>query len=539
MRWASRLVSTRSILSKLYILIIPIIVLTIAAVGYLDARMSSRMMDAEIEQSTQRMATQLAQDLSGRDSGSSPEIVRGLLLDLEQSNYFVARIDAYRLTGGGLERLATTAAIASQPITIDETAAVRESRTLTVHLYEDRERFVKVIVPISGPAGNTGCVSVLASLRESDIIADVHRKIGLVLVPTAIVVFVLLIHFLFTRVVTGRIARLITAMNQARAGDLAKRAAVENEDELGTISRRFNEMMVEIERGSLEREALLQEQRNFNTQLQQMIGDATQELSAANDRLRRSNQDLIETQHRLTQLERAAMVGQMAATFAHEIGSPLSAISTHLELMAEDSGTNEAMRRRLGLIRDQVTRITGFVEEMLAETRSASQFRSAVRINELLEQILLFMEQHLERHAIRIERTLDPEVPEIRANPQQLQQVFLNLLNNSCDAMPSGGTIRIETAVESDRQGKLVAVSVADTGTGIPEEKQARIFEPFFSTKDLRRGAGLGLGIAATIIRQHHGTIALQSAPGLGTKFTLRFPAAGSGTEEAVSGRKQ
>ena len=111
----------------------------------------------------------------------------------------------------------------------------------------------------------------------------------------------------------------------------------------------------------------------------------------------------------------------------------------------------------------------------------------------------------------------------MEANPQQLQQVFLNLLNNACDAMPNGGTVVIETSDYSDPDGKYVMVSIADTGTGIAEEKQAHIFEPFFTTKELHRGTGLGLSIAAKIVRQHQGAIELQSAPGAGTKFTIRF----------------
>jgi signal transduction histidine kinase len=100
-------------------------------------------------------------------------------------------------------------------------------------------------------------------------------------------------------------------------------------------------------------------------------------------------------------------------------------------------------------------------------------------------------------------------------------------MNNACDAMPEGGAIRLETRLEREPAGEeVVVVSVSDTGIGIPPERQAHIFEPFFTTKDLKQGTGLGLSIAARIVREHKGTIELKSAPGAGTTFAIRFPAA-------------
>jgi signal transduction histidine kinase len=341
-----------------------------------------------------------------------------------------------------------------------------------------------------------------------------------------VLLLVLMLHFLFTRVMTRRIDNLKFAMTQARQGDLKRRVAPGAHDELGTIARGFNEMMEEFERASMERDRLLEEQKGFNQQLQDRIAEATRDLSVANERLSQLNQDLLETQRRLTYLERKAVAMEMAATFAHEIGSPISAISTHLQLLLEDKTTPHASRNRLQLIQDQVNRITGFVEEMLAETRMAAQPTAPIQLNMLLNQLLHFLEQHLLRHRVRVETHFDSELPEIESNAQQLQQVFLNLFNNACDAMPEGGTLTVRTGIEPASSGKrFVFVIVSDDGVGIPTEKQERIFEPFFSTKALHRGTGLGLTIAARIVRQYEGTIAFQSIVGKGTTFTIRFPA--------------
>jgi signal transduction histidine kinase len=517
----------RSISFRLHLFIVMTIVLTVFAVSYLDSRVSIRMVDLEIQQNASGAASQIAEDLSRPDAPSDPENVRNWLRKSMESEPYIVRIDVYHFAGGTLTRFVTTSTSESQPIAVDETAAIRDSKTLLIPLYDDRERFVKVIVPFRDSAGTRGCISLIATLRQSDLVGKIHNRIAYFLIPGSILVSLFLLHFLFTRLLMRRFDRLIAAMNAARGGNLGVRATIEHNDELGIIAQRYNEMMEQIELASQERDRLLKEQKNFNVQLQERVQEATHELSSANLKLVRVNEDLIDTQRRLTKAERAAMVGQMAATFAHEIGSPLSAISTHLELMAEDPTISEDTQRRLKLIRDQVSRITGFVEELLSESRASMRERSNVQLNEILQQLLLFLEQHLERCKVTIETHLSPDLPEIEANPQQLQQVFLNLLNNACDAMPGGGKVVVGTSAVLDESGAHVLATVADTGMGIPEEKLGHIFEPFFSTKDLNRGTGLGLSIAAKIIRQHGGTIELHSVPGSGTEFTVRFPVPG------------
>ncbi len=514
----------RSSLSvRLYLLIVPTVILAISLLGYFDGRVATRMLDREVQRDTVRVASQLAEDLS-RTGPNDRDSLKSWLGDLVETNPAISRIDVYLLDGDALTQFVTTSTSTARPITVDESTAIRENRLTVIPLFQEKERLLKVIAPFANPSGK-GCITVTATLHESDLVGEVHDRIALFLVPGSILVLVLMLHYLFTRVLTQRIDRLIQAMTQARSGNLETRAPVEQPDELGTIAQCFNETMEDIARASRERDQLLAEVRDFNVQLQQKVKEATQELSTTNERLRRLNEDLLETQRRLTQAERTAVAGQMAATFAHEIGSPLSAISTHLQLMMEDPALDDDARRRMNLVQEQVSRITGFVEELLSETRTASQPRAPVQINQLLQQLLLFLEQHMERHHVKVETRFGTELPEIDANAQQLQQVFLNLLNNACDALPKGGKVQVETQAETNAEGQVfVAVRVSDNGIGIPAERHGHIFEPFFSTKELKHGTGLGLSIAAKIIRQHQGTIELQSTIGVGTTFTVRFP---------------
>jgi two-component system, NtrC family, sensor kinase len=514
----------RSISFRLHLFIIVTIVLALLAVSYLDSQVSTQLMDSEIEQNATGATYQIAEDLSQKEAPTNAAAIQTWLRKTMESEPYIIRIDIYRQTEGGVTRFVTTSSMDSHPLAIDETAAINNSKSVSLPLFQDRERFQKIVVPFTDPNGSKSCVTLIVSLRQSDLVRRIHGRIAYFLVPGSVLVSLLLLHFLFTRLLMRRFGRLIAAMNAAKSGDLKIRAPIEHPDEIGTIARRYNEMMDEIELASRERDRLLQEQKSFNIKLQEKVREATQVLSATNEKLSQVNEDLVDAQRRLTQSERAAVVGQMAATFAHEIGSPLSAMSTHLQLMAEDAGISEDARRRLQLIQDQVSRITGFVEELLSETRGALKTRTRVQLNQILQQLLLFLEQHLARCRVRVESRLSPALPEIEANPQQLQQVFLNLLNNACDAMPEGGTVVVETTTKTEGNNEFVVTIVGDNGTGIPEEKQKHIFEPFFTTKDLQRGTGLGLSIAAKIIRQHQGTIDLHSVPGEGALFTICFP---------------
>ncbi len=543
MNWTSLrdFYQSRSVSVRLYLIIIPTTVFAICAAGYLGDLAAGHLADLSIEKNAVRIANELATTLSADDILEDTEDLRRWMGELVEANDFITRIDVYELTGNAVVRIVTTSSSNTHALTVDEMTSAREARLLLVPQIKDRARFLKVVAPVSVSGGGLGAVAVTSSLHQSDLMGEVHSRVALFLIPVTILLLVPMLHYFFTRVITRRIGNLLVAMTAAKQGDLGRRVLPGANDELGTIALGFNDMMEAFQRASSERDRLLEEQNDFNRQLQSRVAAATQDLTAANERLRQLNQDFLETQRRLTQLERTEVAGQMAAGFAHEIGSPLSAISTHLQLLQEDPLTQDAARARLKLIQAQVERITGFVEEMLVETREATQLRESVQLNTLLRQLLLFLEEHFVRHKLRVETVFDEKLPEVSANARQLQQVFLNLFNNASDAMPDGGTLRVSTGYGSDADGKgFVEVVVSDDGVGIPADKLERIFEPFFSTKDLHHGTGLGLTIAARIIRQHEGTITVESTPGHGTTFAVRLPlshppaAGGIGAKEVV-----
>lgn len=512
---------------RLLLLIIPTVVLAIGLYGYLNARIIGRMLDTLVARSTREAATQLAADLGNSRVPSRPDRMRAWLQELMDANYFISRIDVFELTETRLQRTVSTSGAPGPAALVDEEIAVSGWQTIEIPQFREKERLLKVIIPFQNPAGRKGCVSMVSSLRQSELVVQIQDKIAFFLVPASVLVLVLLMHFLFARGITNRIHRMSEAMRRARSGNLQSRAEAWPDDELGSIARSFNETMDEIARAWSERDRLLEERSRANALLQERVREATRELETANERLRAANEEIYSAQRQLTQVERMAVACQMAATFAHEIGSPLSAVSTHLQLLAEEAPGEGGVARRVGLIQEQVSRVTDYVEELLSETRAAFQPRDTLQINEILERLLLFLEHHLSRLRVRVRTDFAPQLPGVLGNANQLHQVFLNLVNNACDAMPEGGDLNVSAALEPVEGGApCVAVRVSDTGTGIPLERQGRIFEPFFTTREFSGGTGLGLSISARIVRQHGGSISFESRPGSGTTFTVRLPVA-------------
>jgi signal transduction histidine kinase len=173
-------------------------------------------------------------------------------------------------------------------------------------------------------------------------------------------------------------------------------------------------------------------------------------------------------------------------------------------------------------IRDQVLRLSEITKRLMNFARNVSEefLTEAVNVNKPISDVVAMVQYEFRNEKIEIKTELGPDLPLIQGNGNYLQQVFLNLMINARDAMPSGGTITITSAVE----GMHVVVGFADTGCGIPKELQEKIFEPFFTTKSAGKGTGLGLPICRKIIQQHQGKMRVQSAESQGIKFIITLP---------------
>ena len=256
----------------------------------------------------------------------------------------------------------------------------------------------------------------------------------------------------------------------------------------------------------------------------------TDELRTVGVYLRNMMSDVADTrtvlEHSRRQLrdaEKLASVGKLAASVAHEIRNPLTAIKMWLFSIQKEVGGTEALDRKFAIVAEEIHHLEGIVREFLEFSRPPELKISAVPVASVLDKTLKLVEPRLADRGIRASREDQPNLPRIMADPEQLKQVFINLLNNAAEVTDAAGCIRIATAAESDTEGrKMIVVRISDSGPGMPEEVAGRIFEPFFTTKD--NGTGLGLCIAARIMARHEGRIVLESSDQQGTTFAVYIP---------------
>lgn len=229
------------------------------------------------------------------------------------------------------------------------------------------------------------------------------------------------------------------------------------------------------------------------------------------------------------QAEKLAALGTLSAGLVHELNNPIGVISSRIELMlqeAEERRLPPQVRDDLQVLHRHAQRVARIARGLLSFARQSPGDRRLLDLNQIVEDTLLLMEKQVSKEGIMVRRSLAPDLPPMEGDPNALQQVVLNLLTNARDAMDDGGEIRIETGTVDGRPGWLRLV-VSDNGPGIPLEHLPKIFDPFYTTK--ADGTGLGLSISYGIVREHQGTIDVQSQPGKGTTFVLAFPALTAG----------
>jgi len=229
----------------------------------------------------------------------------------------------------------------------------------------------------------------------------------------------------------------------------------------------------------------------------------------------------MQAQEALRRSERLAMTGRLAASVAHEIGNPLQAVIGCLSLAQEARAAGEDTARYMQVAMDELDRAARLVGRMRDLNRPTEGEREAVEVNDLVERVLLLSRKQCQNQHVEVRWEAGQDLPAVAAVADRVQQVFLNLVLNAVDAMPGGGELAVRTAHTPDPAG--VAVTFADTGSGIPEEQLERLFEPFASTKT--EGLGLGLYVSRNIVHEHGGHIHVDSTPGQGATFTIWLPA--------------
>lgn len=265
-------------------------------------------------------------------------------------------------------------------------------------------------------------------------------------------------------------------------------------------------------------------------------------LWSALEEVTKSHEELSETQLLLIQAEKLRSLGQMAASVAHEVKNPLAILKMGIECLGEHCfQENEQISGLVGEMKGAVHRAEGIIRDMLDYSAAHELELREVCVNSLIERTLTFVRHELAKGRVRVVTDLPEGLSSCRLDAPKIEQVFINVFTNACHAMPDGGELTIATSeklVESDdpemegdnghpvrfrRGDKVVAVTIRDTGTGIPEDKLPKIFDPFFTTKDLGEGSGLGLAVVKKIIDLHQGKISIVNAEGGGVLVTVEL----------------
>jgi len=503
--------------SKIIVLVTGSMLLILFTSSYLHTVRTRAVVEQNHYDGAINQTTVLAERVSRYDYFSS-------LDDLQQEMQLVAgsrpdfkQIDAYLNTSSGPQLVATTAPgaprLASLPMSGKSETNDEYPNLRSTEISRNNNNYWLITSDIKNSHQSGFIQALVLKSAHHELVDSLHREYNLFLFA-AVAASVGLLYLLFSFFFRRPVRDILQAMALTRGGNLSARAPVRRADELGEIAHGFNNLMDDVTSRSAEREDLLKQIRELNNDLLKKVEAATCELRA-------TNANLIRTQQRLAHSERMAAIGQITASLAHEIGTPLNAVAGHLQLLGRNHRDEPDTQRRLNIINGQLTSIVQTVRGLLERTHQRATTFKLLDINDLVRELVQLIGPMLETRNIRLAIELEQNLPLVMADRDSLYQVFLNLVNNSCDAMPAGGYLNITTQLRAyDRQ---VEILVSDSGAGIEPDVVEHLFEPMFTTK--QAGSGLGLVIAHDIIVEHRGNIELVSGSA-GAVFLLTLPAA-------------
>jgi len=366
-------------------------------------------------------------------------------------------------------------------------------KTFMVQTYYNSDletRINDISVPVVIELNKWGTVRVGFSLAYMQ--AEIARNLLVVMVTSLISILMGIgAGLILSRFVTEPIKKFSQSMETVASGNFEQEVSIDTADEFGLLARSFNEMAVSLKKNKLELE---------------------------------------KTYQRLIQKEKMAALGELTARIAHEIKNPLGIIKGTAQILVDEKEPVDVKLEIAGFIIDEVNRLDAKVRDLLNHSRLQAPVLQKVSINDVLEDTIHIWEyQKREGKNITIFRNYDRNLPLLMLDREQMRQVILNLIINSCEAMPDGGRITVTAGFDFQKEDhpnckgrKSVVVAFEDTGIGIHEKDLDRIFEPFFTTK--KDGTGLGLATVNRIVENHKGKISVESRINAGTRFFLQFP---------------
>jgi two-component system NtrC family sensor kinase len=337
------------------------------------------------------------------------------------------------------------------------------------------QMYITRYIPLYDHSGHiVGMLYVGALVSAFDaLVHTFNERVAIIAIVCIILAGVIAVPI--TRLITQPITELVEANQRLAQGDMSVRVQPSGSSELGLLGTSFNNMVETLQR----------------------------------------------TQQELLHKDRLASMGQLAAGVAHEINNPLGTILLYSDVLYKELPADDPRRVDLKMIIDETHRCKTIVADLLNFARQHEVMTKVMNLHDLLDEVLKGLAKQSKLEGIQVEKKYDTDLPFIMADPDQLRQVFIILLDNAAEAIETSGTITICTRPLDEH---WVEIRISDTGCGIAEENLNKVFTPFFTTKPLGQGTGLGLSIAYGIIKMHRGQINMQSKQGEGTTVTITLP---------------
>ncbi|MBS1766585.1 MAG: HAMP domain-containing protein [Acidobacteria bacterium] len=520
----------RSLHAKLFIVTALVTSALTIGIAYSIVRNSRR----EFQDYTRRLVVEAAEtvetDVVERDPQfKDPRKLEELLESIAGEDRAVFQVDVFQRVEGGKVQLVRSSGDEDQVDWSPDLGSyldVQGPQNSLVEL-EGGGQAWKCYLPIANPRRGRPSIGLIRAYcdleRWEDVWkANLHRTYRML--PPVLAGEFILLWVILRWLISDPLAGLVKAMERLEQGETDARAQVQRRDELGYLATRFNAMAQRLQRASKEREDLILEIQKLNTGLQDRIDAALSELQDKNRELGQMVERVGLLREELSQQERLAVAGQLSATFAHEVGTPLNLVNGHLQILQSQAGLPEKATERLGLIHSQIQRVSGIVRRLLDMTRRPQLSKGELHLDAFLQDLQALWAPTTSSHGVQVHRMV-PNDCVLDADRKQMEQLFLNLVNNALDAMPEGGVITVSAARLQGPEG-LWEIRVADTGQGIPAEAISQVFKPMFTTKPEGKGTGLGLPICREIVRGHGGDIRIESEPGKGTAVVFTLPEA-------------
>jgi len=382
----------------------------------------------------------------------------------------------------------------------------RTAETMKKHHYTlqtEAGAAVGLLYPVPPEKGHTAQTMIgiiLFSQSDKEILA---RARWLLFYSTlGLLVLILLLTSTSYGVLIGRpLHRIIATIDDFRTGKQAKRIPIESLDEWGQLADHFNVMADEIEN-------FISENQELNRGLELRVKEATLKV--------------VQLQSQVNQLQQLNALGYLTATLAHDLGTPLHSVAGMTQLLLERQDWPPDVSRKLELILQQTQRLNTVIQNVRRATRLPEPHFEAMPVQALLDDTLPLVEPMIAKAGVELLVRIAPDIPPLYVDPYRVQTALFNLIQNALEAMPQGGKITLSAGISPERQA--IALTVSDTGSGIPPEMMEKIYEPFFSTHGGEGIRGLGMAIVQDIVKAHAGAIDIESVPQRGTSITLYFP---------------